>query len=185
MLDVPDRPASRGWYLVSFGLIGIALAIGLTGWTQMREVVVNMQRQLMAGSREIALAGGRATIYYEHSSTFENKDYATPPEMTFSCTLKNLNGKPHVMTAPTVTNTYTSGPYAGRSIYEIDVMAPGNYTLTCDGAEPYVVAIGGGLGAWFVVAIVGASMPGLAGILVLVILTLKRRRWFARQARDA
>lgn len=185
MLDVEDRPTSRGWYLVSFGLCGIAIAIALTGWNQMREVIATMQRQPMPGSREVALASGRATIYYEHRSSFDNRDYDTPPELTFHCTLKNLNGKPHAMVTPPTKVTYDSGPYAGRNVYDIEVVAPGLYTLTCDGREPYMLATGGGIGAWLIVAIAGALFPGIAGLTVIVVVALKRRRWHKRQAASA
>ena len=185
MSDVPDRPTSRGWYLVSFGLCGIAIAIGLTGWNQMREVVATMQRQPMPGSREVALAAGLTTIYYERSSTFDNQDYSSPPEMPFTCTVKNLNGKVHPMLPAARKATYTSGPYEGRAVWDIQVSAPGLYTLTCDGTRPYMLAVGGGIGAWYMVAVAGALFPGLAGLTVILVVTLKRRRWHKRQAADA
>lgn len=166
---------------MAFGLIGTAIAIGLTGWNQMREVVSTLQRHPMPGSAEVALAGGRATIYYESTSTFDNKDYATPKDLAFSCTLKNLNGKPHPMQPASGTVTYKADGIEGKNVYDVEVTAPGSYTLTCEGPQPFVVAVGGGIGAWFIVAIAGASMPGVAGLLVVLIVTLKRRRWFKRQ----
>jgi hypothetical protein len=63
-------------------------------------------------------------------------------------------------------------------------MAPGSYTLTCDGSQRFMVAVGGGTGAWLVVAIAGALFPGTAGILVVLITTIKRRRWRKRQEQD-
>jgi hypothetical protein len=184
MDDVPDRPASRGWYLVSFGLIGIALAIGFTGFAQMSEVVATLQRHPMPGSQEVALAGGRASIYYEYQSSYDNKPYATSPELAVSCTLSNLNGKPHPLDAPHSATTYKSGPYAGRSLYDVEIAAPGLYTLTCEGAQPFMISVGGGIGAWFLVALFGALMPGLAGLIVILVITLKRRRWFKQQREE-
>ncbi len=182
MSDVPDRPTSRGWYLVAFGLCGTAIAIALTGFNQMREVVETLQRKAMPGSQEVALAGGRATIYYEPQSELDNKTYSTPPDLAISCTLANLNGKPHAMQPPARVLTYSSGPYSGRSIYDIDVVAPGSYTLTCQAREPFVLTVGGGVGAWLVVALAGAMFPGLAGLIVIAIVAIKRRRWRVRQA---
>ncbi len=185
MSEIPDRPTSRGWYLVSFGLCGIAIAIALTGWNQMREVVVTLVRHPMPGSHEVALASGLATVYYEHRSTLENTDYSSPPDMVFHCTVKNLNGKVHAVQPVKSKASYTSGPYEGHAVFDIQVSAPGLYTLTCDGTQPYVIAVGGGMGAWFVVAIAGGSFPGLAGLIVIVVVTLKRRRWYKRQAAEA
>lgn len=169
---------------MSFGLIGIAIAIAFTGFAQMSEVVATLQRQPMPGSREIALAGGRATIYYEFESNYDNKPYATSPEVAVSCTLANLNGKPHPLEAPHANVTYKSGPYAGRSLYEVEVTAPGSYTLTCGGTQPFMISVGGGIGAWFIVALAGALMPGVAGLIVILVVTLKRRRWFKQQREE-
>lgn len=182
MDDTPDRPASRGWYLVSFGLIGIAIAIAFTGFAQMSEVVVTLQRHPMPGSQEVALAGGRATIYYEYESSYDNKTYAAPADLPVTCTLKNLNDKPHPLETPPSKVTYSKGPYAGRNLYDVEVTAPGSYTLTCEGSQPFMISVGGGIGAWFIVALFGALMPGLAGLIVIVIVALKRRRWFKLQA---
>ncbi len=169
---------------MSFGLIGIAIAIAFTGFTQMSEVVATLQRHPMPGSQEIALAGGRASIYYEFNSDYDNKPYATSPDLVVECTLKNLNGKPHPLEAPHANVTYSSGPYAGRSLYDVEVTAPGFYTMTCGGAQPYMISVGGGIGAWFIVALAGALMPGLAGLIVILVITIKRRRWFKRQREE-
>lgn len=182
MDDDQDRPTSRGWYLVSFGLIGTAIAVSLTGWSQMREVVSSLQRHPMPGSAEVALADGRAILYYEHESRFDNRDYATPPDLAFHCTVTNLQGKPLALRPVTVESSYAAGPYVGRNVFDLDIVAPGSYTLTCDGPQPFVVAVGGGIGAWKLVSIVGGIVPGLPGLIVAVIVTIKRRRWRAEQA---
>lgn len=166
---------------MSFGLIGIAIAIAFTGFAQMSEVVATLQRHPMPGSREIALAGGRATIYYEFESNYDSKPYSTPRDLAVSCTLASLDGKPHPLETPHANVTYQSGPYAGRSLYDVEVTAPGSYTLTCGGSQPYLVSVGGGIGAWFIVALAGALMPGVAGLVVILVVTLKRRRWFKLQ----
>lgn len=181
---VPERPTSRGWYLVAFGLIGTALAIAWTGFNQMREVVETMQRREMPGSHEVTLPGGRATIYYEARSRLKERTFDTPSNLAFGCHLARLDGKPHPLIPITAKVKYTSGDFSGRAVFDVEVVAPGSYTLTCDGQEPYVLAIGGGIGAWVIVAIVGGLMPGLAGLGVIVLVTVKRRRWFARAARD-
>lgn len=177
-----NRPTSAGWYLVSFGLIGTAIAIALTGWNQMVEVVSTMQRKPMPGTHEIAIAGGMTTLYYEHRSRIGDREYAAPPDLTFACAVRDQTGKPLPLRHSAGSTTYDAGGFAGRNVFDVDINVPGAYVIACDGdpAKPYVVAVGGGIGAWLVVAIVGASLPGLAGILVIVIVALKRRRWFAR-----
>jgi hypothetical protein len=176
-----DRPTSAGWYLVAFGLIGTALAIAWTGFNQMVEVVATMQRVEMPGTHEIVLAGGKTTIYYEHESKLRDRHYSSPKDLAFSCALRDQTGKPLALRPSAGKTTYSAAEYAGRNVFDVDIAVPGAYVLTCDGKEPYVVSAAGGIGAWIVVAIVGLLLPGLAGVFVIVFVTIKRRRWHARQ----
>lgn len=178
MSELPDRPTSAGWYLVAFGLIGSALAISLTGFNQMREVVDTMQRRVMPGVHEVALAGGKASLYYEHRSEIKDTTYETPQDLTFTCSLRDQRGKTLKLEPITGKVTYSVGPYSGRKVWDVDVMAPGSYNLACDAERPFVLSLGGGIGAWLVVAIVGGLVPGLAGLIVIAFVTIKRRRWF-------
>ncbi|MBA2541912.1 MAG: hypothetical protein H0V17_19865 [Deltaproteobacteria bacterium] len=180
MQELPDRPTSAGWYLVAFGLIGSALAISLTGFNQMREVVETMQRRVMPGVHEVALAGGKAALYYEPESELKEHSYSTPADLKFTCTLRDQRGKTLKLEAPTGKIEYASGPYVGRKVFDVDVVAPGTYNLACTADQPFVLALGGGLGAWMVVAIVGGLVPGLAGLIVIAFVTIKRRQWFAK-----
>jgi hypothetical protein len=182
---VPDRPVQRGWYLVAFGLLGIALAIAWTGFNQMQEVVSTLQRRVMPGTHEVALAGGRATIYFEHRSEVKDVTYEVPTDFAFGCAVTRPDGKPHPLLPVKGKITYASGEFSGRAVFDLEITAPGAYNLTCDGKQPYVVALGGGIGAWTVVAIVGLLAPGSVGLFVIVFVTIKRRRWFARNPRVA
>jgi hypothetical protein len=178
---LPDRPTSAGWYLVAFGLLGCGLAIALTGWNQMVEVIETMQRRVLPGTHEVALTNGRTTIYYEHQARVGDKHYSSPPDLTFRCSVTDLAGTPYnlMATGPAKTR-YSVSDFSGRSVLEVDIAVPGAYMLSCDGSQPYVLAVGGGLGAWLIVAIAGGSFPGLAGVIVIVFVTIKRRRWRAR-----
>jgi hypothetical protein len=180
MSELPDRPTSAGWYLVAFGLIGTALAIALTGFNQMREVVETMQRRVMPGVHEVALAGGKASFYYEHQSEIKDKSYETPEGLTYTCSLRDQRGKSLKLETVTDKVTYNVGPYSGRKVWDVDVVAPGTYNLACDAERPFVLALGGGMGAWMIVAIVGGLVPGTAGLIVIVFVTIKRRQWFKR-----
>jgi hypothetical protein len=176
-----SRPTSAGWYLVAFGLLGIAIAIALTGYNQMNEVVETMQRRVMPGTHEMPFANGRTMIYYESQSRIGDQHYATPEDLTFQCSLRDLVGKP-IDLRKVVTTTYSASDFTGRSVWEVEIAVPGNYVLSCDGRAPYVLAIGGGIGAWAIVAIAGGLVPGSAGLFVVVFVTLKRRRWHRRRA---
>jgi hypothetical protein len=177
---IEDRPTSRGWYLVAFGLIGTALAIAITGFMQMKEVVVTMQRRVMPGKAEIALAPGKSTLYFEQRSVIDEVEYVNDSPVQFTCSVRDATGKPLTLEKPIANVTYSVGGFKGHNVYDMQIAAPGIYTLECSGPTKFVLSLGGGIGAWLVVALVGGLMPGLAGLIVVVVVTLKRRRWFKR-----
>jgi hypothetical protein len=53
-------------------------------------------------------------------------------------------------------------------------MAPGTFAIECTGTG--AIAVGGGIGAWIVVAIVGGMLPVLAGLGLAIPVFIKRRR---------
>ena len=177
---VPKRPdpermrrTAAGLYFVGLGLIGSALAIALIGYSQMSDSVRGLQRTKLPGRAEVTLAAGLTTVYVEHRSLANG----APVEVATAdatCTMTDAQGKPMSL-APTKGNvTHAFGDYAGRRIYDVSIAAPGIYYLDCTGTG--VLAVGGGLGAWLVVAIVGGLVPGLAGVILCIVVYLKRRR---------
>ena len=177
---VPKRPdperlrrTAAGLYFVGIGLIGSAIAIALIGYSQMADSVRGLQRTKLPGRAEVTLAAGLTTVYVERRSIANG----VPLEVASAdatCAMTDAGGKPMPL-APTKANvTYAFGDYAGRRVYDVSIAAPGIYYLDCTGAG--MLAVGGGIGAWFVVAIVGGLVPGLAGFVLCLIVFLKRRR---------
>jgi hypothetical protein len=171
----PDRVrrTAAGLYFVGLGLIGSAIAIALMGYSQMADSVSGLQRTKLPGRAEVTLAAGLTTVYVEHRSVVNGVPVEVPTAAA-TCTMTDAQGKPMAL-APTKGNvTHSFGGHAGHRIYDVSIAAPGVYYLDCTGAG--VLAVGGGLGAWLVVAIVGGLVPGVAGIVLCVIVFLKRRR---------
>lgn len=176
-----DRPTSAGWYGVVFGLFGTAIAIALTGFNQSNETIEGMQRRLMPGTVEIALAAGQTTLYFEDRSIFEGQRVDVDKPVDVRCVMRDQNGKPAPMTKPTANASYSIPNYRGHNVLDVQIPTPGTYTLSCEGTQNYVLALGAGIGAWIVVAIVGGLVPGLAGLAIAVLVTVKRYRWRRRQ----
>ena len=163
------RRTAAGWYFVALGLVGCGLAIGLTGFFQMADSVRGLQRSTMPGTTEVALAAGRTTIYIEN-----RVDGVEHPTADLHCRMLDGSGKPFELRAATGKVTYSFGGYAGRNGWDVDIMAPGTYTIQCTGQG--AIAVGGGIGAWIVVAIVGGMLPILGGLGLAIPVFFKRRR---------
>jgi hypothetical protein len=148
----------------------------VTGFVQMRDTVGSMQRVVMPARTEVTLAAGRSTLYVESRSVVNDTPYVVDGDVPLECTLQASSGSTLELQQPRARVTYNAGDFAGRNAFDIDVPAPGTYTLDCKAPRQFVLAIGGGIGAWLVVALVGALVPGLAGLVVLVVVFVKRRR---------
>jgi hypothetical protein len=172
---------SAGWYGVVFGLFGTAIAIALTGFNQSNETVTGMQRRLMPGKHEIALAAGRTTLYFEERSEIDGRVIEAPPSLELHCTMTDEAGRQARIETPASDLRYEVERYRGHSALDVQINAPGTYALACQGPTPFVLALGGGIGAWRVVAIVGGIVPAIAGLLLAALVTIKRRRWHAKQ----
>jgi hypothetical protein len=160
------RRASAGLYFVGVGLIGCALAIALTGYSQGTDAVRGLQRAEMPGRAEVTLAAGRTTVYLEGDGQIR-------------CAMVDNAGNDVGLRAATGKVRYSFGGRRGRNGFDVDIMAPGTYVVTCTG-DAMTIAVGGGIGAWLVVAIVGGLVPGMAGIGLCLFVFIARRRYARR-----
>lgn len=169
----PPRRTAAGFYFVGIGLVGSALAIVLMGFSQMTDSVSGLQRAVMPGRTEVTLAAGRTTIYLEHRSVVNGVPYELKPDRIL-CTFADAQRKPLELNQVMGRTKYSYGDYAGRSVFDVSIPAPGTYTIECTGSG--VIAVGGGVGTWIVVAVVGGLVPGLGGLALCLVVFLKRRR---------
>jgi hypothetical protein len=174
---------SRIWYGVALGLIVPGIATTVLGFTQLAEAVEGLQRVVMPGKAEIVLPAGPTTLYGERRSLVGGKAYQNE-ELSFQCRALDPRGGA-VRLAPAASRvSYSVGDYAGSSDIDLDIPAAGMYVVECEAPAPFVLAIGQGVGAWIVVSIIGAIPIGL-GVLMALIVLIKRSRQKRRAARDA
>lgn len=177
-------PTSKGWYLVGAGLVASALAIALTGFYQMTDSVRGLQRLAMPGQGQVTLAPGRTTLYYEHRSTLRGTAYSAPAQMSITCRVTDAQERPQELAVSASSVQYAFGDFAGKSAFDLQLAGSGTYTVRCEAEQPFVLAIGGGVGAWIVVAVVGGLVPGLGGVLVCVLVWVRRRRHRSTRAKQ-
>jgi hypothetical protein len=179
----PIVPAKRrtagGWYLVGVGLVGIGIAIALTGFSQMIGTIEGMQRVVMPGTAPIVLSAGRTTFYFETRAPVNGRVVEAASGANPTCTLISADDTQIPLEPYAGTLQYTLGGYSGRAIYDAQLPAGGSAKLRCElgVSGEGVIAIGGGIGAWIVVGIVGGMIPALGGIALLIVVFVKRRRW--------
>lgn len=194
-LLVPAPPASRMtskvWYVVAGGLIVIALAIGLTGFSQFMSTVEDMRRVAMPGQAEIVLPAGFSTLYVEHRTVVDGKaidaswasgSIEAPVGLGFQCALTDPDGKAVPLEHSASSVSYSFGSYEGQSMFDLRAGAAGTYVLACEAPGPFGVAVGYGVGTWIVVAVVGGLVPGLGGVFTFLLVLIKRRRQRRRAA---
>jgi len=162
------------FYLVAAGLIASAVTMAVVGFTQMLATVENMQRVAMPGRAEISLPAGQSALYVESRSMIGGKPLEVSGEFQYRCGIDEPTRKA-TLTKTATTVEYSIGDYAGTSAWDVDVEQAGRYTLVCEAPEPFAIAVGRGVGAWIVIAVVGL-VPFLAGVIIILVVFFKRRR---------
>jgi hypothetical protein len=150
---------SRLGYLFGGFLIAFAFAVAGLALTSAISTMESMQRVSMPGKAQVSLPAGPSTLYAEGEGSAELR-----------CRLAGL-----VLKQPTSTVRYSLAGYHGHNVFDVDVTSGGRYELECTAAHPGVIAIGSGVGAWIVIAVL-AVIPLLGGIALLVVTFLRRRR---------
>jgi hypothetical protein len=185
--SVVQRPPGRRWYLV-------AALIAIAGWTAMAVFLVSrigdstgrMIRLLAPGQTEIVLKEpGTYTIFHEYQSTFEGRVYDVAVVSGLTVSVRTRPGGEEVPLSTATGTRYRVGSYAGRSLFNFEVRAPGSYQIaaTYDGGrkEPQtVLAVDRGFFGDFVLTILGALAMAFAGmgaaVAICVLVFLNRRR---------
>jgi hypothetical protein len=175
---------TRVWYLVAAGLMISAATMAILAYGQMTGRVEGMQRVAMPGRAEITMPAGTSTLYVERTSRLGGKTYDVTGELEPRCAIDERQGRKVTLTTPKANVMYAISGFAGKNTWDLDVMAPGSYTLVCEAGQPFVIAIGQGIGAWIVVAAVGV-VPFLIGAVIIAIVFFKRRGQKKRLARAA
>ena len=169
-----SRMTSKVWYWVAAGMIVSGMGLMIMAFGMLTSSIQGMHRVVMPGKAEIMLPAGRSTLYAERRSIVGGKAYSVEG-LRFRCAVTDPAGQEVPLVAPTSSVSYETGSYAGENVFDLDLAAPGAYVLSCDAPAPFVIAVGGGVGAWIVVMVVGA-LPVMAGVVILIVVLIKRRR---------
>src|SRR5688572_1846016 len=168
------KVTSKVWYLVAAGLVLSGISIGMVGCSQFISRVEGMQRIAMPGKAEIVLPAGMSTLYVESSSIIDGKTYQAAEGFSFRCAVTDPAGKEMSLAKASSSVSYSIGDYAGHNVFDVRVDAAGTYVLGCEAPGPFAMAIGGGVGSWIVVAVVGALVPIALGLLTFILVLVKR-----------
>jgi hypothetical protein len=163
---------SKLGYLFGGALVLFAFAVAGIAVSSAMSTMRGMQRVAMPGSAEIMLPAGPSTLYVETTSHVGDRDIDTPGDFELRCEASGLE-----LHKPSSRVRYEMGGYKGHNAFDVRVENGGKFTLTCasDGNQPFAVAIGAGVGAWIVIAVL-AVIPLLGGIALLLVTFLRRRR---------
>ena len=169
---------SKLGYLFGGALVLFAFAVAGIALSSAMSTMRGMQRVAMPGSAEITLPAGPSTLYIETTSHVGDRDIDTPGDFNLRCAAPGLE-----LRKPTSSVRYAMGGYKGHNGFDVAVENGGRFTLTCesDGNQPFAIAIGAGVGAWIVIAVL-AVIPLLGGIALLLVTFLRRRRAARRTA---
>jgi hypothetical protein len=150
---------SKLGYLFGGFLIAFAAAVAGLALSTAISTMEGMQRVQMPGSASITLPVGPSTLYAESAR-----------DVPVECTIAGL-----VLRAPSSSVRYSLAGHRGRKVYDVDVALGGRYELVCRGEQPFEIAIGAGVGAWIVIAVL-AVLPLLGGIALVIVTAVRRRR---------
>jgi hypothetical protein len=169
---------SRWWYLAPLLALGVAgAAIGL-GLSRSQAAIEELHRVAMPGEHEIMLPAGPTTLYAEARP-------GAPPlgETQVRCGLRGPDGAVELRPV-TAHVSYDLGAFAGHSVLDVELAVAGPYQLRCraDDGGPFVIAIGSGIGARIVVAVVSGLVPALLGVIALIAIFVRRARQRRRLA---
>jgi len=181
-----SRMTSKVWYWVAAGLFLVGTSVVIMAAQMLQSAARNMPRVVMPGKAELVLPVGRSTLYVESNSLVDGKAYRADTAIRYRCSLSDETGKAVPLETSTVKSTYAGGDYAGESAFEVRIATAGTYTLACESsADPFVIAVGGGVDAWIWVAGFGGGVPNGIAALVFLVVFFKRRRQKRAQATAA
>ncbi len=195
------RPG-RIWYalaaIVLAGGIAVFVILLVSFITDLTGMARSMTRVVAPGTFDITLdQPGNYTLFDEYQSVVDGQVYHNPGGLGgLTCTLTDkATGRKIPLIAASTTATYTTGAYAGRSVFDFTIPSPGVYTLTAQyargaGGSQAVLSIDHG----FLGGIVGSiiKMFGAIGVLtvsivlsiLIFVLTIVRRNRASRRLQE-
>ena len=163
---------SKLGYLFGIALLVIAGFVAGIAITVSISTMEGMQRVAMPGRADVMLPAGPSTLYVETRSKIGGTIIDTPGDFNLRCEIPGVE-----LHKPTSNVRYSMAGYTGHNAFDVTIDRGGKYALSCesDGGQPFAIAIGAGVGAWIVIAVI-AVVPFLGGIALLVVTFIRRRR---------
>ena len=169
---------SRAWYLTVLVPLAFGVIIGGISLSRMMEQIESMPRAVIPGERTFELPAGEHIIYGETYSVVDGVVYRNK-RFTATCTVTRADGTPIPFESYGGKMRYGIGVYSGRAIFKFELESPGAAKVSCstkDGSK-LVIAVGEGIGAQVVVAVVGALFGLFTALAVFAIVLVKRKRY--------
>jgi hypothetical protein len=197
-----DIRPGRMWYGVAAIVLGAGVAVFVVLLIGFINGIAGMPRSMIRvvapGSFDVTLdKAGAYTIFDEYQSVMGGRVYSHSGGLSgLTCTLtEKATGRSIPLTAPTGSETYSMGPYAGRSLFAFNIATPGDYTLSAEyggaGGPDAVLAIGHGFMGNLMrlmaelFAGVGTLIVSVLLAVVIFIITIVRRNVAMKRLRGA
>ena len=172
---------SKIGYLFGGALIVFAFAVAGIAVTTAISTMEGMQRVVMPGQADVTLPAGPSTLYVETHSKIGDRTIETDGDFNFRCSISGLE-----LHKPGSNVSYSLAGYKGHNAFDVEVATGGHFTLACqtESQQPFVIAIGAGVGSWIVIAAL-AVLPLLGGLALLIVTFIRRRKLTARGTASA
>jgi hypothetical protein len=195
----PKIKPSAGWVVFGILLIvaGIAGAIALfvAGFFRMSDTIEGFGRFAFDSDVDGWTVefenSGTYTIYYEWESEVDGRTISgdEDPPRGLEITVTDESGEEIELDERDVDETYELPDFSGRALYEIDIDESGSFRFDVqtreENPDDFAIAIGKGALASIVPFVLGGVGVGLLGVILgvlMIVITLVKRKRFKRRA---
>jgi hypothetical protein len=167
--------SSRKGYLVALGCGVFGLLMAGMLMLRLYQQVNRFPRFAVPGETTVELEAGEYVLYAEPLPG------AVITNISTSCGGLDSAQKKVELSTPTARTQYSFGAHHGFSLFTASVATSGKTRFQCQGDDKFQLAIGRGLGAGIVIAIL-SCLGGIGAALYFFIKTLRRRQRTGRPA---
>jgi len=157
----------RGYWIALTLAVAAAGFLAISVW-RLYAAVADMPRIEASGTHVVELPAGDLIVFGETTEATANA--------SLRCVATDAAGAPLTLSSPDSRTSYDLGGYHGRSVFAMTVRASGAVTFACETDADVKLAIGSGMGARIVVAVVVAMLGGITASIVFFVTFMRRRR---------
>jgi hypothetical protein len=176
---------NRRWYLISLVPLIFGVIIGAATFLSAYVNIKQLPRLVVPGEKTLHFDGGIYLLYGEVDSVVDGTTYHAD-ELSLRCTVHDAARTDIPLRAPRSTSRYGFSAYDGRSVYEVSILKPGDYTVACEtsSTQHAVVAIGHNIGITLIIGII-AFLTGIVGAVIAFVIVWRKRTRSLAAAHDA